>query len=80
MSRTPSPPERPIIKHVARQVLTSGITKERIAKRTGWSEKKVSRLLTGQTELGAVEMTELARVLGKPIAKLFPPEHSRRAA
>jgi len=73
MTRAPSRTERTIIKHVAEQVVRSGVTERQIARRTGWHEKKVRRLLTGDTELGAIEMAALARVLDVPIENLFPP-------
>jgi DNA-binding transcriptional regulator LsrR (DeoR family) len=79
MIRAPSRAERTIIKHVARQVLASGLTERQIAKKARWHEKKVRRLLTGDTELGAVEMQALARVLRRPVGELFPPEQRRAA-
>jgi predicted transcriptional regulator len=79
MIRVPSRAELTIIKHVARQVLASGMTEREIAKKAGWHEKKVRRLLTGDTELGAVEMSALARVLRRPVGELFPPVQRRAA-
>lgn len=78
VSRAPTPAERPIIRHVARHVRRSGLTEEQIAKKARWHAKKVRRLLTGGTELGAVEMQVFARVLKVDVGDLFPP--ARRAA
>lgn len=80
MLRAPTPAELPIIRRVARHVRRSRLTEEEIAKRARWSSKKVHRLLTGQTELGAVEIRVLARVFDVPVGDLFPPEKPRRAA
>jgi len=79
MTRAPCRAERIIIKHVARQVQVSGMTEREIAKKARWHEKKVRRLLTGDTELGAIEMQALARVLGMPVGDLFPPDQRRAA-
>lgn len=78
VSRAPTPAERPIIRRVVRHVRRSGLTEEQIARRARWHEKKVRRLLTGGTELGAVEMQVLARVLKVDVGDLFP--RARRAA
>lgn len=71
--------QRPIHERVARHVEHSGLTEGQIAEETGWSAKKVHRLLIGKTCIRAEYMEVFARILRKPIEDLFS-EPSERAS
>jgi transcriptional regulator with XRE-family HTH domain len=49
----------------------AGLTYAQIADRTGWSEQRVYRLMSGKTELTAEDMKLLAVILAKPVAELY---------
>lgn len=66
-----APGARPINERVSEHVKRSGLTREGIAAATGWSEKRVQRLLSGDTDLRADDMEELARVLNLPVGALY---------
>lgn len=63
--------QRPVHECVHAHVESSGIDYATIAKKTGWSEQRVYRLLAGKTEISAEDMKAFARVLGKPVADLY---------
>lgn len=65
---------RPIHEHVHDLVKAAELTHADIAAKTGWSEQRVYRLLSGKTELTAGHMVKLAELLGKPVASLYPRE------
>lgn len=62
---------RPLYERVKGHVERSGLGQAQIAHEAGWSEKRLQRLLNGDTNLLAVDMETLARVLRKPVAELY---------
>lgn len=62
---------RPIHERLQDHVRAAGLSYVAIAKKTGWSEQRVSRLLRGLTELTASDMEVFAELLGKTVASLF---------
>ena len=69
---------RPIHERVRAHVRLSELTHPQIAKRAGWSEQRLRRLLHDRTHLSAKDMERLARVLRKPVGDLY--RLPRRAA
>lgn len=65
---------RSIHEHVHDLVKDADLSYAEIADKTGWSEQRVYRLLTGKTDLGAEDMLKLAELLKKPVASLYPRE------
>jgi transcriptional regulator with XRE-family HTH domain len=65
-------PDSSIHEHVRGLVREAGLTHADIATRTGWSEQRVYRVLSGKTDLTAEDMLGLAGILGKPVADLYP--------
>jgi len=51
--------------------LRANVSEDQIVDETGWSPKRVRRLLAGQTRLLAEDMEKWARVLRKPVADLY---------
>lgn len=62
---------RPIHERVSDLVRESGLDHAAIAKRAGWSERRFSRLLHGQTQFRALDIETLAAVLGKSVVDLY---------
>lgn len=63
--------QKPVHECVAEHVEAAQLSKADIAERTGWSEQRVWRLLTGRTELSAEDMRVFARLVKKPVADLY---------
>lgn len=63
--------QRPLHERVSAHVAAAGFDYETIAKKTGWSEQRVYRLLTGRTELSGSDIERLAEILGKPAGSLY---------
>lgn len=61
-----------IHEHVHGLVKEAGLTHADIAMKTGWSEQRVYRLLSGKTDLAAEDMLMFASILAKPIEALYP--------
>ncbi len=68
---------RPIHERVKDHVDESGHSVAELAALTKWSERRVSRLLTGITEFSAGDMEVLARVLGKSVIALYRGKQSK---
>lgn len=62
---------QPIHERVKAHVAAAKLTHSDLAKKTGWSEQRVYRVLNGKTDLSAEDMEKLARVLKTPVAELF---------
>lgn len=65
------PKLRPVHERVHDHVQNAGITYAELAKKTGWSEQRVYRVLAGKTDLSAEDMELLASILDKPVAFLY---------
>ncbi len=63
--------QKPIHERVQEHVDAAGLTNADLAKKTGWHELRVWRLLTGRTDISADDMEIFAKVLGKPVADLY---------
>lgn len=63
--------QKPIHERVQAHVDDAGLSNADLAKKTGWHELRVWRLLTGRTEISAEDMEVFAKVLGKPVADLY---------
>lgn len=68
---------KPIHERVQEHVDAAGLTNAELAKKTGWHELRVWRLLTGRTEISAEDMEIFAKVLEKPVASLYKSAESR---
>lgn len=64
-------PHRPLHVRVAIRVARSKLPVGVIADRTGWSERRLKRLLLDETHLLAVDMETLARALEMPVGDLY---------
>ncbi len=62
---------KPIHECVREHVEDVGLSNADIAKRTGWSEQRVYRLLAGKTELSAEDVRVLAGLVKRPVAELY---------
>jgi len=49
-----------------------GLSQQQIADRLGWTQRRVSRRLTGDRPIDASELEQLAAALGVPVARLIP--------
>jgi transcriptional regulator with XRE-family HTH domain len=63
--------EIPLHERVHAHAIARGLSNAEIAKRTGWHELRVWRLLTGRTDLSAEDMKTLARVFDLSVAELY---------
>jgi transcriptional regulator with XRE-family HTH domain len=63
--------QRPVHERVHGHVESAGLDYATIAKKTGWSEQRVYRLLSGKTLLRAEDMELLAKILKKDVAELY---------
>jgi transcriptional regulator with XRE-family HTH domain len=71
---------RPVHERVHDHVSLAGVTHAELAKRTGWSEQRVYRVLNGKTDLSAEDMELIAGVLGKPVAALYRDPEAKKAS
>jgi transcriptional regulator with XRE-family HTH domain len=71
---------RPVHERVHDHVRAAELTHAELAKRTGWSEQRVYRVLNGKTDLSAEDMEVLAVILEKPVAALFRDPEAKRAS
>lgn len=62
---------RPVHECVHEHVKDAKITYAEIAAKTGWSEQRVYRLLSGKTDLTAEDMKIFAALLDKPVGELY---------
>lgn len=62
---------RPIHERVKAHVKHAKLTHAGLAKKTGWDEQRVYRVLNGKTDLSAEDMELLARVLKVTVADLY---------
>jgi cyanate lyase len=62
---------KPIHSRVKDRVDNRGLTHVDIAKKTGWHELRVCRLLTGKTKLTADDMEVFARLLDCDVGDLY---------
>lgn len=64
-------PQRPVHEYVQEHVTAAGLSTADIVKRTGWSEQRVRRLLSGKTDIKADDMRVFADLVGKPVGDLY---------
>jgi hypothetical protein len=61
----------PVHETVKKVVDERGLSTAELVAKTGWSEQRVWRLLTGRTDIHAEDMRVFARVLDKSVAELY---------
>ncbi len=75
MEPNQTPPVQDVAVRVAREVRAEmarqGVTQESLAARIGWSQRSVSRRLTGLVPLDVVELATVADALGVPAAQFL---------
>jgi transcriptional regulator with XRE-family HTH domain len=62
---------RPLHERVATRVARSRVSIRTLAVRSGWSERRLKRLLRGDTELSAQDMEVLSMAIGVPVGDLY---------
>lgn len=61
-----------IAHEVRAEMARQGLSQQQIADRLGWTQRRVSRRLTGDRPIDASELEQLAAALGVPVARLIP--------
>lgn len=63
--------QRPVHERVKAHIASAELTHADLAKKTGWSEQRVYRVLNGKTDLSAEDIELIARILRKPVGDLY---------
>jgi transcriptional regulator with XRE-family HTH domain len=63
--------KKPIHHRVKECVDAAGVSNAELARKTGWHELRVWRLLSGKTDLTAEDMEVIARILKCDVADLY---------
>ena len=61
-----------IAHEVRAEMIRQNLSQQQLADKLGWTQRRVSRRLTGDRPIDASEPEQLAAALGVPVARLIP--------